>query len=194
MQPAPTDALKRAARLWWILLVVGIIFCGFGIVTLFDVAKGATAVALVIGFFLIFDGLVEVISGGRGGGSRAVAVLLGAVLVIGGIVVIASPEYTIATIAFIWGITLLVGGVARVVAAIWLRDYGWGWRLVFGVLEAGVGVLVMVWPGKTAYVLLVLVGIYAIFAGLLQILLAFQLREAPERLADMGGGPMPPAV
>ena len=113
--PTLKDAVGEVARVWWVVLVIGIIFLGFGIVMLFNVAAGATAIAIIVGAFLIFDGLVEMISGGRRGGSRAWAVVLGILLVIGGIVVIVWPGVTFLVIAIIWGITLLVGGIARVV-------------------------------------------------------------------------------
>jgi uncharacterized membrane protein HdeD (DUF308 family) len=191
--PTLDESVSATARLWWIPLVVGILFIGFGLMTLFDVAKGASVVALIIGLFLIFDGLVEMFMG-RPGGSRVVAVLLGTLLIIGGGFVIAYPEYTIATIAVIWGIVMLVSGIARVVASIMLRDYGWGWRVTLGVIEGIIGVIVLAWPKQTAYVIMILIGIYAILGGILQIAIALALRKAPERLAEAraeGGDAVP---
>jgi len=192
--PTVDEAVSATARLWWIPLVVGILFIGFGVVTLFDVAKGASVVALIIGLFLILDGLVEMFMG-RTGGSRLVAVLLGAVLIIGGGLVIAYPEYTIATIAIIWGIVMLVSGIGRIVAAVMIRDYGWGWRVTLGVIETVFGVIVLSWPKQTAYVIMILIGIYAILGGILQIAIAIQLRKAPDRLAELRaqGGDVTPA-
>jgi uncharacterized membrane protein HdeD (DUF308 family) len=178
------EVVRQGARLWWVVLLVGIVFVGFGIMTLFDVAKGASVVALIIGLFMIFDGFVELF-GGRASMSRGWAIVVGLVLIAGGVVVIAYPEYTFTAIAIIWGIAMLIGGIGRFVAAIVLRDYGWGWRLTFGVVEAIIGIIVLVWPGATAYVLLLLIGIYAIIAGIVQIVLSFQLKKAPERLDEV---------
>jgi uncharacterized membrane protein HdeD (DUF308 family) len=183
--PTLTDAVREVARVWWVVLVVGVIFLGFGIVMLFDVAAGATTIAIIVGAFLIFDGLVEMISGGRRGGSRAWAIVAGILLLIGGIVVIAWPGVTFLVIAVIWGITLLVGGIARVVSAAMLRGYGWGWLIVLGILETIVGIVMLAWPDVTAYVILLLIGIYSIVAGILQIVLSFQLKKAPERLEEL---------
>jgi uncharacterized membrane protein HdeD (DUF308 family) len=185
--PTLTDSVREVARVWWVVLVVGLIFVGFGLVMLFDVAAGATTIAIIVGAFLIFDGLVEVISGGRNGGSRVWAIVLGLVLVAGGVVVIVWPGITFLVIAVIWGITLLVGGIARAVSAAMLRGYGWGWLIVLGVIEAIIGIVMLAWPDVTAYVILLLIGIYSILAGILQIVLAFQLRKAPDRLAEMQG-------
>jgi uncharacterized membrane protein HdeD (DUF308 family) len=183
--PTLTDAVREVARVWWVVLVVGLVFTGFGVVMLFDVAAGATTIAIIVGAFLIFDGLVEMISGGRRGGSRVWAVVLGILLVIGGIVVVAWPGVTFLVIAVIWGITLLVGGIARVVSAAVLRGYGWGWLVVLGIIETIIGIVMLAWPDVTAYVILLLIGIYSIVAGILQIVLAFELRRAPDRLEEL---------
>jgi uncharacterized membrane protein HdeD (DUF308 family) len=180
------QAVTEVARIWWVVLVIGIIFLGFGIVMLFDVAAGATVIAIIVGAFLIFDGLVEMIAGGRQGGSRAWAVVLGILLVVGGIVVIVWPGVTFLVVAIIWGITMLVGGIVRAVAAATLRGHSWGWLVALGVVEAILGIVMLAWPDVTAYVILLLIGIYSMVAGILQIILAFELRKAPDRLARLG--------
>jgi uncharacterized membrane protein HdeD (DUF308 family) len=181
-------AVADVARVWWVVLIFGVVFLGFGIVMLFDVAAGATTIAIIVGAFLIFDGLAEAISGGRRGHSRGWAAVLGILLVIGGIVVIVWPGITFLVIAIVWGVTMLVGGIARTIAAATLRGYAWGWLILLGILEAILGVLMLAWPDVTAYVILLLIGIYSIVAGILQIVLSFQLRRAPERLARLTGG------
>ena len=48
---------------------------------------------------------------------------------------------------------------------------------MLGILEAIVGIVMLAWPDVTAYVILLLIGIYSIIAGILQIVLSFQLQE-----------------
>ena len=85
-------------------------------------------------------------------------------------------------IAIVWGITIVVGGITRIVGSMVLRGRGWGWVLVIGIAELIVGIAALVWPNVTAYVILLLIGFYAIVAGILQIVLTFELRKAPQRL------------
>ncbi|MBM3673819.1 MAG: hypothetical protein FJW88_02525 [Actinobacteria bacterium] len=179
MEPTVRRTVVETARYWWIVLLVGVAFVIFGTVMLFDVKVGAQAVGIIVGAFLIFDGLVELISGGRGGGSRAVAVILGLILAAGGVVVIVWPGVTFWVIAVVLGITMIVGAIGRVVASIWLRDGGWGLRLALGVVEGVVGVAILVWPRQTAYVILLLIGCYAILSGIIQIVLAFEIKRGP---------------
>jgi uncharacterized membrane protein HdeD (DUF308 family) len=174
--------VREVSSVWWIVLVVGLIFVGFGIVMLFDVAAGARVISTIVGIFLIFDGIVGLATAGRNGGSRGLGIVLGIVLIIGGIVVVVWPGVTFLVIAVVWGITIVVGGITRIVGAIAVRGRGWGWLLVIGIAELAVGTAALVWPDVTAYVILLLIGIYAIVAGLIQIFLAFELKKAPERL------------
>ena len=174
--------VHEVSSIWWIVLVVGLLFTGFGLVMLFNVAAGATAIAIIVGAFLVFDGIVGLITAGQNGGSRALGIVLGIVLVIGGIVVAAWPGVTFLVIAIVWGITIVVGGITRIVGSMVLRGRGWGWMLVIGIAELIVGIAALVWPNVTAYVILLLIGVYAIVAGIIQIVLAFELRKAPQRL------------
>ncbi len=174
--------VREVSSIWWIVLVVGVIFVGFGLVMLFNVAAGAQAVAIIVGAFLIFDGIIGLITAGQNGGSKGVGIALGIVLIIGGIVVAAWPGATFLVIAIVWGITIVVGGITRIVGSIVLKGRGWGWVLAIGIAELIVGIAALVWPHVTAYVILLLIGIYAIIAGLLQIVLAFELKKVPERL------------
>jgi len=174
--------VREVSSIWWIVLVVGLIFVGFGIVMLFDVAAGARVISTIVGLFLIFDGIVGLVTAGRNGGSRGLGIVLGIVLIIGGIVVVVWPGVTFLVIAVVWGITIVVGGITRIVGSLAVRGRGWGWLLVIGIAELAVGIAALVWPNVTAYVILLLIGIYAIVAGLIQIFLAFELKKAPERL------------
>ncbi len=70
-----------------------------------------------------------------------------------------------------------------------LRGYGWGWLVVLGIIETIIGIVMLAWPHQTAYVILILIGIYSIIAGIIQIFLSFQLKKAPERLAELDRRP-----
>jgi uncharacterized membrane protein HdeD (DUF308 family) len=184
-EPTSSEAramVREVSSIWWIVLVVGLIFVGFGIVMLFNVAAGARVISTIVGVFLIFDGIVGLVTAGRNGGSRSLGIVLGIVLIVGGIVVVVWPGVTFLVIAVVWGITIVVGGITRIVGSIALRGRGWGWLLVIGIAELAVGIAALVWPHVTAYVILLLIGIYAIVAGLIQIILAFELKKVPERL------------
>ncbi len=183
MQPSVQTTVVETARYWWIVLVTGLTSLAFGLVLLFDVAKGAEILAWIVGLFLIFEGLVEAFAGGRTGRSRALAVVIGIVLIAGGVVVISWPGVTPLVIAVVIGIAMLLGGIGRTIASVWLRDAGWGWRLLGGLIETAIAIAILVWPSATAYVILFLIGCEAIISGIVQIVLSFQIKNGPDAIA-----------
>ena len=54
----------------------------------------------------------------------------------------------------------------------------WGWLLFFGIVNVLVGVLVLIWPGKTIVVIAVLFGIELIVEGIFQFVAAFAAGES----------------
>jgi uncharacterized membrane protein HdeD (DUF308 family) len=58
----------------------------------------------------------------------------------------------------------------------------WGWALAFGIVSALVGLLALVWPGKTLVVLAVLLGVQFVVAGI------FRFVEAVAFGGDESGG------
>jgi uncharacterized membrane protein HdeD (DUF308 family) len=49
----------------------------------------------------------------------------------------------------------------------------WGWALAFGILTVALGVVALVWPGRTLVVLAVLFGIQLIITGIFRFVAAF---------------------
>lgn len=54
-----------------------------------------------------------------------------------------------------------------------LARSAWQWILVTGVLSVALGIIILVWPGKTLVVAGVLFGIYLIVSGVFQLISAF---------------------
>lgn len=103
-------------------------------------------------------------------------VVRGVVAVLFGVVAIAWPAITVLALALLWGAYLLVDGIASIVMAV-----GQGndrlYLIVLGVLGIAAGVISFVWPQITVIVLLLLIAVWAIVAGVLQIAAAVRLRK-----------------
>jgi uncharacterized membrane protein HdeD (DUF308 family) len=52
-----------------------------------------------------------------------------------------------------------------------------GWRIVMGLLAIAAGVVTLVWPHLTVTALAVIIGIWLIIYGLLELVLSLQLRR-----------------
>jgi uncharacterized membrane protein HdeD (DUF308 family) len=108
-------------------------------------------------------------------------VVRGVLAIILGIVAIAWPDITAAAIIWVIGIFAVVDGIVEIVEGIRRRGTGNGTAVLvtMGVLSLAVGILLLVWPGKTAIVLTWIVGFWAVVYGLFQTVASLELRKVP---------------
>ncbi len=105
------------------------------------------------------------------------AVLMGLLSVIAGIVVLAKPSHSLATLAVIFGIFVLVDGIIELAGALIGSSQNRGLLAVVGVLSVIAGVLLIRHPlGGVRAVALVL-GIWLIAAGVVRFIAAVDGRE-----------------
>jgi uncharacterized membrane protein HdeD (DUF308 family) len=119
-------------------------------------------------------------------GVRAVrtVIVVRAVLALAfGLVTLFWPGLTVLALAIAFGIYAILEGVASVIDAVRHRDRSRWWLSLLGGLASVVaGVLALIWPGITALILAVVVGIWAVVAGAAQIATAFRLRMVGGRI------------
>lgn len=63
----------------------------------------------------------------------------------------------------------------------------WGWVLGFGILSILAGIIVLAWPGITLFTLAVILGVWLVVLGFLQIAASFRLRklgQAVDKVVD----------
>jgi uncharacterized membrane protein HdeD (DUF308 family) len=107
-------------------------------------------------------------------------VLRGVLAILFGIIALVWPGITIAALVLVFGIYALADGIVSLYSSFTRRDLSGGdrgWLALQGALGIIVGILVFVWPGITALVLLVLIAAWALVTGVLQIVAAFNLRR-----------------
>ena len=103
-------------------------------------------------------------------------VLRGVVAVLFGILAIVWPELTVLSLALLFGVYTLLDGITSIVMGI-----GQGtdrvYMITLGILGVIAGMIALVWPQITVIVLLVIIAVWAIFAGVMQIAAAIRLRK-----------------
>lgn len=104
------------------------------------------------------------------------ALLIGVVSVAAGVIVIAKPSNSLATLAVIVGIFILVDGVVALVGALSSETQNRGLLAVLGVLSVIAGTLLIRHPLGGVRAVALLVGIWLIAAGVVRFVAAF---EAP---------------
>jgi uncharacterized membrane protein HdeD (DUF308 family) len=105
------------------------------------------------------------------------ALLIGVVSIIAGIIVIAKPSNSLATLAVIFGIFILVDGIVELVAALSAQTQSRGLLAVIGVISVIAGVLLIRHPLGGVRAVALLIGIWLVAAGLVRFVAAFETPE-----------------
>lgn len=108
------------------------------------------------------------------------AIARGVVTVLFGVFALVWPQITLATLAILITLWLLISGITGVIAAVLDRrsDGHWVFNLLLGLLSIGVGAYLIQRPGVTVATLVALVAIVLIAQGIVDAILAFVDRES----------------
>jgi uncharacterized membrane protein HdeD (DUF308 family) len=108
-----------------------------------------------------------------------VFLLRGVFALVLGILALVWPGVTFTTMVIFLGAYLLIDGLFAIVGAIGARktNENWGLFLLTGLLGVLLGILTLMNPFATGVTLIYLVAIWALLAGLLEIILAIRLRK-----------------
>lgn len=175
--PDDDALLDELAARWNTFLLWGLLSAIVGVVIIARPIGGVYGLVLVIAVALILSGIGELTVSSRWGSARWVAVVWGAVSIAAGVGALVWPQITVFALALLIGISLILRGAIQLIAALVLRPARWAWWAALGVLELGVGIAAIAWPGATLMVIAVLIGINMVAFGVLQVLLALSLRS-----------------
>jgi uncharacterized membrane protein HdeD (DUF308 family) len=111
--------------------------------------------------------------------SSASLIALGVLAIIVGIIALAWPGVTILALVILFAVYAFMGAGLQAVRAFSSGSAGpvFG-HLFLGLVDLAAGVIALVWPGPTALVLVLIVGIWAFVSGIFEIVAAFGTGEA----------------
>jgi uncharacterized membrane protein HdeD (DUF308 family) len=173
----------RSAVFWW-LLIRGVLALAFGLLMLFMPGAGAAALGIVIGVWLLLDGITGcaiAVQRKRTGRRWGMPLLGGIVALLTGLAVVVFP-YTVAVVggvAVLW--ILAIGLAVRGILEITDRRSGkWGsfLGLINVVVAIVLAIVMFVNPLIALGALVIVVGIYGVVFGLSAILNAVRVRRA----------------
>jgi uncharacterized membrane protein HdeD (DUF308 family) len=108
------------------------------------------------------------------------AIIRGVLGIIFGLIALFAPIATALVLAIVIGAYAIVDGVFDIIEAIRHRGTSSMWfRIVLGAISILFGILVLVWPGISLAILVIMVGVWAIIIGVLQILSSVGHRAVP---------------
>jgi uncharacterized membrane protein HdeD (DUF308 family) len=105
-------------------------------------------------------------------------ILLGVLAIVVGIVALAWPGATVLALVILFAIDAFIGAGLQLARAFTGRTAGpvFG-HLLLALISLAAGVVALAWPGPTALVLVLVVGIWAFIEGCFEIFAAFQSGE-----------------
>jgi uncharacterized membrane protein HdeD (DUF308 family) len=178
------EVAEGLAKTWWWFLIVGIAWVIIALMVLSFDPTSAALIGWMVAFVLLAAGVTELFNAALEESWRWVSVVLGVLFVIGGVIALLEPFQTFGILALLIGWFLVFRGTFSVVMSIAGRGYIdlWGLLLAVGILEIVIGIWAIGHPYRSAWLLVLWVGIGALFRGLSEIILAFQLRKLPRLL------------
>ena len=103
--------------------------------------------------------------------------LVGSLSVIAGVIILFKPSDSLATLAVIAGIFVLVDGIVELTASFSRQTQNRGLVAVLGVLSAIVGILLIRHPIAGVVAIALLIGIWLVAVGVVRLVLAFEFPE-----------------
>lgn len=104
--------------------------------------------------------------------------LRGLAAVVFGVIALAWPGITLLFLVALFAAYAIVSGIAALAGA-WRNrsERGWWLALLLGIVSVAAGVIAIFYPAITALVLALVIGINAIFSGVLDVSMAIRLRK-----------------
>ncbi|HEY5144814.1 MAG TPA: HdeD family acid-resistance protein [Solirubrobacteraceae bacterium] len=191
--PMP-DELKAFRSLWWLFLLFGLLTLAAGIIVLVWPSISLQAIAVIIGIFLLIDGVFELIASiaGRGEQGRGLVAVLGVISIIAGLILIKKPFGALTAFVVVVGIWFVISGVIRFVGA-FAESENRGTNIAVGLLDVAAGIIVLVWPHVGLATLAIIIGIVLIVRGIAFTAAGWQIRKLPPDDGAGVGGEVAPA-
>jgi uncharacterized membrane protein HdeD (DUF308 family) len=188
-ESALQTGVREATWGWWLLVLVGVLSVVAGVIVLFKPGESLPTLAVIVGIFMLVDGVFEIASAFfRGTPNRGLVALFGVITAIVGVLLIRHPIAGVAFVALLIGLWLITVGVIRFVTAFEEVEHRF-WHAVAGVVEIVAGVVIVSTPEIGFATLTVLVGVGFILNGIAVIVLGWTMQEVRE---DASTHPPPP--
>jgi uncharacterized membrane protein HdeD (DUF308 family) len=174
----PAETAKKITG-WYIGFAV--LFIILGIIAIAEPMLAAIAVALLVGWLLIFGGVAHLVSAFGGGGAGRVfwQVLIGVVYLIGGFYFLTHPLVGVGTLTLVLAGIILAEGVLEIIAFFKTRTSGGSvWLLINGLITLLLGGLIWFhWPSSSVWAIGILLGVNLLMTGITRLMFGLAARK-----------------
>jgi len=175
-QPSSPSPLAAS---WQATLILGALTLVLGVVVSFHPTGSLNVVAVLLGILMIFSGIFHLIRVfDREEMHRVWLGIAGLMFIVVGVILIRHLHLTRAVIGLVIGITWIVQGLAALIGGISsdARE-GRAWWIAFGVISLIAGIVVAATPASSLTFLAVLLGIWFVIMGIIEIIGGLMLRR-----------------
>ncbi|HTW84591.1 MAG TPA: HdeD family acid-resistance protein [Candidatus Sulfotelmatobacter sp.] len=173
--------IERVSSHWWLFLIRGLLALALGLAMPWFPLASLFAIAILFGAYAFVDGIVAIAAAIRMNHVDASwwwLLLEGVLGIAVGLITFFYPGLTIVSLAYLLGAWAIVTGILGIISAFRLHmalpsEILW---IILGALSVVFGFIVFASPLYGALALVWMISIYAIFAGLVFLGLAFRLR------------------
>ncbi|PQZ89039.1 hypothetical protein CQ018_15930 [Arthrobacter sp. MYb227] len=106
-------------------------------------------------------------------------ILRGALAIVFAIMIVAWSNITVATVVFLFGLFFLIDGALNL--GLWFtarKSTKNPWLLALGIVSVLAGLFAMIWPNKTAIIIVLMIGWWALILGIIQLAAALAARKS----------------
>ena len=170
----------RKAGGW--ILVIGILFIVLGLMAIAEPMVAGLAVALLVGWVLVFAGIAHLIAA-FGGGRVIWQLVLAALYLMGGFYFVTHPLLGLGSLTLFLAGILLAEGVLEVMAYVQTRNQGGS---AWGLVNAAVTLVLCVmvwgnWPSSSTWAIGTLVGVNLLMTGISRVMFGAAARGFARR-------------
>jgi len=180
-----TEEEPRVGPQFWVLLGLGLAWILMSFLFLQFTYTSVLSVSIVAGIVLCFAAASELVEACYSAGWRWVHAVLGGVFALGGIWAFWYPDQTFGALALLFGWYLLFKGTFDVIASAAMHGaHLWWVGFIVGFLEIALAFWCAAYPGRSAALLVLWLGLGALMRGITTLVFAFRVRHGE---FDAGG-------
>lgn len=159
----------------WLMVVTGVLWLVVALVVLSFTSSSAATIGYMMAAVLVLAAVDEIVIMTVAPGWRWLHAVAGALFLVTGLLALVAPFQTFGILAMFIGWYLLIKGFFDIALAIGLR-HGlplWGLALAVGIGEVLLGLWALGYPGRSAWLLILWVGVGASLRGVGDLVSAF---------------------
>ncbi|MGW5572716.1 HdeD family acid-resistance protein [Nocardia thailandica] len=180
---SPIQALAK--KTWQTILITGILAVILGVIVLVWPGPTLLVAGILFGVYMVVSGIFQLIAAFTHVPTslRVLSFISGVLSLVIGIFCFRDDLTSVLLLGLWIGISWLFRGVTVLFAALSEPSYdGRGWQIFYGVISAVAGVILIVWPIGSLSTLVVVVGIFLIVIGVMEVVTAFGVRSDAKKL------------